>query len=195
LVAHVDLSKISVSGHSRGGEASVGAYMRNMGVFNIGSVSSIAPVDGVGHVLPNVSYFVILPAADGDVADLGGLAYAPGKWTLKEVVGHLIDDERIFAYRAPCVARDDKRPLPGFEENAYVAATRLESRTLASLINEYRTVRAATITLFDSLSEEEWRRKGIVNGYEASLRGLAFHIAGHELHHLRTLKDKYLGRE
>lgn len=72
FVGHVDLSKISVSGHSRGGEASVGAYIRNLGVFNIGSVSSIAPVDGVGHVLPNVPYFVIIPAADGDVADLGG---------------------------------------------------------------------------------------------------------------------------
>jgi uncharacterized damage-inducible protein DinB len=126
--------------------------------------------------------------------DVDGLTYAPGKWTLKEVVGHLIDDERIFAYRALCVARADKRPLPGFEENEYVAATSFEQRTLESLIHEYRSVRAASIAFFDGLTEEEWRRKGMVNGYEASVRGLAFHVAGHELHHLRTITSKYLRR-
>ncbi len=118
--------------------------------------------------------------------------YAPGKWTVKEVIGHLIDDERIFAYRALCVARGDARPLPGFDENDYVAATDFESRRLAALIAEYQTVRAATIALFEPLSASEWMRRGIVNGYEASVRGLAFHMAGHELHHLRTLREKYL---
>ena len=117
--------------------------------------------------------------------------YAPGKWTVKEVIGHLIDDERIFAYRALCVARRDMRPLPGFEENEYVAATSFESRSLASLIAEYSSVRAATLTLFEALTAEEWTRRGNVNGYEASVRGLAFHVAGHELHHLRTLREKY----
>jgi uncharacterized protein (TIGR03083 family) len=117
--------------------------------------------------------------------------YAPGKWTVKEVIGHLIDDERIFAYRALCVARGDARPLPGFEENDYVAATNFESRPVANLIAEYRSVRAATITLFESLTAEEWLRRGNVNGYEASVRGLAFHMAGHELHHLRTLRERY----
>jgi hypothetical protein len=117
--------------------------------------------------------------------------YAPGKWTVKEVIGHLIDDERIFSYRALCVARGDVRPLPGFEENDYVAATNFESRPLANLIAEYRAVRAATLTLFESLSAEEWLRRGNVNGYEASVRGMAFHMAGHELHHLRTLREKY----
>jgi uncharacterized damage-inducible protein DinB len=118
--------------------------------------------------------------------------YAAGKWTVKEVIGHLIDDERIFAYRALCVARGDVRPLPGFEENDYVAATNFEARPLTNLIAEYRAVRAATITLFDSLTAEEWTRRGNVNGYEASVRGLAFHMAGHELHHLRTLRGRYL---
>jgi hypothetical protein len=117
--------------------------------------------------------------------------YAPGKWTVKEVVGHLIDDERIFAYRALCVARGDARPLPGFDENDYVAATNFESRALAGLVAEYRAVRAATLALFEPLSAEEWLRRGNVNGYEASVRGLAFHMAGHELRHLRTLKEKY----
>ncbi len=117
--------------------------------------------------------------------------YAPGKWTVKEVIGHLIDDERIFAYRALCVVRGDTRPLAGFDENDYVAATNFESRPLANLIAEYRAVRAATLTLFESLTAEEWTRRGNVNGYEASVRGLAFHMAGHELHHLRTLREKY----
>lgn len=120
-------------------------------------------------------------------------AYAPGKWSLKQVVGHLSDDERIFAYRALCIARGDARPLPGFDENEYMAAAGFESRTLADLLAEYRTVRWATLTLFASLPDEAWVRRGIVNGYEATPRGLAFHIAGHELHHVRVLRDKYLG--
>lgn len=123
---------------------------------------------------------------------VAGLTYAPGKWTFKEVIGHLIDDERIFAYRALCVARGDVRPLAGFDENAYVAATDFEARSLASLAAEYRLVRAASVAFFESLTDGEWRRVGIVNGYEASVRGLAFHVAGHELHHLRVLREKYL---
>src|SRR5688500_553899 len=77
-------------------------------------------------------------------------AYAPGKWTLKEVLGHLIDDERIFAYRALCIARLDPAALPGFDENAYIAAAHFESRSIADLVREYRAVRAATIALFES---------------------------------------------
>jgi len=120
------------------------------------------------------------------------IVYAPGKWSLKEVLGHLVDDERIFAYRALCVARGDTRPLPGFDENDYVAATSFESRTFASLLREYEIVRASTVALFESLTAEEWLRRGVVNGYEASVRGLAFHIAGHELHHLRVVRERYL---
>jgi hypothetical protein len=123
--------------------------------------------------------------------EIAGRRYAVGKWTVREVIGHLIDDERIFAYRLLCVARGDSSPLPGFDENAYVAATRFESRSIASLLNEYRLVRGSTIALLAALDGEEWSRRGNVNGYEASVRGLAFHIAGHEMHHLRTLRDKY----
>lgn len=119
-------------------------------------------------------------------------AYAEGKWTLKQVLGHLIDDERIFAYRALCVARGDTRPLPGFDEKEYVAGAGFEARSMESLIDEYRVVRRATIALFDSMTDEQWLRRGIVNGYVASVRGLAFHIAGHELHHLRTVRERYL---
>lgn len=121
------------------------------------------------------------------------LRYAPGKWTLKEVVGHLIDDERIFAYRALCIARGDTRALAGFDENQYVAGARFEERPLLTLRTEYEIVRQSTIALFAPLSPEEWLRRGMVNGYEASVRGLAFHVAGHELHHLRVLRERYLG--
>ena len=121
-----------------------------------------------------------------------GLTYAPGKWTLKEVVGHLADDERIFAYRILCVARGDERPLAGFDEKQYVAGADFESRPLADLLVEYQTVRAATLALLRGLSSEAWLRRGVVNGYEASVRGLAFHVAGHELRHLRALADGYL---
>jgi len=122
-------------------------------------------------------------------------AYAPGKWTLKEVLGHLIDDERIFAYRALCVARGDARPLPGFDENDYVAGAAFDARSMKSLLDEYRIVRESTIAFFDALNDEQWMRRGIVNGYEASVRGLAFHVAGHELHHLRTVRERYLARK
>jgi DinB family protein len=127
-----------------------------------------------------------------DESFVAGRTYAPGKWTLKQVIGHLVDDERIFAYRALCIARGDARPLPGFDENEYMAATDFESRPLQSLIDEFRVVRAATIALLEPLTAEEWVRRGVVNGYEASVRGLAFHIAGHELHHLRILRERYL---
>jgi hydroxymethylpyrimidine/phosphomethylpyrimidine kinase len=119
-------------------------------------------------------------------------SYAPGKWTIKQVVGHLSDDERIFAYRLLCVARGDTRPLPGFEEKEYMATSGFEQRTLADLLGELRLVRAATLRLLSGLPAEAWLRFGSVNGYAATPRGLAFHIAGHELHHVRILREKYL---
>lgn len=120
------------------------------------------------------------------------LAYAPGKWTLKEVVGHMVDDERIFAYRILCVARGDARPIAGFDEKQYVAGAAFEEQPLAELVAEYRAVREATLALLRGLSPEAWLRRGVVNGYEATPRGLAFHVAGHELRHLRALRGKYL---
>lgn len=118
--------------------------------------------------------------------------YAPGKWTIKQVAGHLADDERIFAYRALCVARNDQRPLAGFDEKDYVLHGGFAERTLADLLEECRVVRQATISFLNGLTPEAWRRRGTANGYPVSVRGLAFHIAGHELHHLRILRDRYL---
>lgn len=120
-----------------------------------------------------------------------GATYAPGKWTLKEVLGHLIDDERVFAYRILCVARGEVAELPGFDEQTYVASADFESRTLPSLLREYATLRAATISMLEHLPEAAWTHRGRVNGYSASPRGLAFHVAGHELHHHRVIRERY----
>jgi hypothetical protein len=121
-----------------------------------------------------------------------GLTYAPGKWTPKEILGHLVDDERIFAYRLLSVARGEEKDLPGFDENRYVAHADFERRSLESLIREYSSVRASTLTLLEDLPPAAWARRGKVNGYVASVRGLAFHIGGHELHHHRVLRERYL---
>ncbi len=121
----------------------------------------------------------------------GDLKYGPEKWTVKQVLGHLADDERIFAYRALCLARGDARELPGFDERAYMRGARFDDLPMATLLADYNAVREASLTLFAGMDAEAWIRRGIVNGYEATARGLAFHIAGHELHHLRILEERY----
>jgi len=119
-------------------------------------------------------------------------AYAPGKWTIKQILGHIIDTERIFGYRALCVARNDVTPLPGFEHDDYVAAGFFNERSLNSLIDEYRAVRQSTIALFQNLPQQAWLRQGLANKYNVTVRGLAFLAAGHELHHVKILREKYL---
>jgi hypothetical protein len=123
---------------------------------------------------------------------LGGLRYAPDKWTLKDVVGHVVDDERVFAYRAFCIARGERLSLPGFDEKVYAAHGGAELRAWEGLLSDYRSVRAASLTLFRGLSRSGWTRVGEVNGYRATPRGLAFHIAGHERHHVRLLQERYV---
>src|SRR5262249_17388086 len=117
--------------------------------------------------------------------------YEPGKWSVKEVVGHITDAERVFAYRALRIARADKTPMPGFDENAWVPAGRFDRRPLPELVADYETVRAASVALFSSFDEESLTRRGTANGQEISVRALAHIIAGHELHHVRLLKERY----
>lgn len=121
----------------------------------------------------------------------GGHRYATDKWSVREVVGHMIDAERIFVYRALRLARADATPLPGFEENDYVRAAGSDARALADLIDELRAVREATVRLFASLPDKAWGRRGIVNGREVSVRALAFITAGHARHHLAVLRERY----
>lgn len=123
----------------------------------------------------------------------GDHTYAPGKWTVKQILGHLIDDERVFGYRWLCVAREEPLALPGFDENLYVRTAGFERRTLVDLLEEYRIVRAATLAFFRGLHAEALQRIGTVNGYRASVRGLGFQIAAHERHHLKILDERYRG--
>src|SRR5215468_8912290 len=119
-------------------------------------------------------------------------AYAPGKWTIKEVVGHIIDTERIFTYRALCIGRNDKTPLPGFEQDDYVAGTHFNARPLQTLLEELAAVRRAGLTLFKYFTEEEWLRRGNANQKEITTRALVYTISGHERHHLNILRTRYL---
>ena len=121
----------------------------------------------------------------------GAHRYAPDKWSVRQVVGHLADAERIFAYRATRFARADATPVPGFDENSYVANASFDDRTLASLVNELRTVREATIAFFDSLNAVEWTRRGTANQQQASVRAIAWIAAGHLRHHDAILQERY----
>jgi DinB family protein len=124
--------------------------------------------------------------ADGD------LRYAPDKWSLKEVLGHVNDTERIMSYRALRIARGDQTPIEGFEQDDYVRNAPFAHRPLADLIEDYIAVRRATVSLFRNLDESAWTRRGIANKNEISVRALAYVIAGHEQHHRRIIEEKYL---
>jgi uncharacterized damage-inducible protein DinB len=117
--------------------------------------------------------------------------YAPGKWSVKEVVGHLSDSERVFAYRALRMGRGDATPLSGFDENAYVPAGGFDARPLAEILREYETVRAASLALFRGMDREALLSRGTANSKEISVRALAWIVAGHELHHRRLLVERY----
>lgn len=122
----------------------------------------------------------------------GGFRYAEGKWSIRELVGHLIDTERIFAYRALRFARGDQTPLPGFEQDDYIRNASFDHCTLAGLAAEFESVRRSTLFLFEHLDGEAWMRRGVASENEVSVRGVAYIIAGHELHHTGILRDRYL---
>jgi DinB superfamily len=116
--------------------------------------------------------------------------YAPDKWSIREMLGHVIDAERIFSYRALRIARGDKTPIEGFEQDNYVANAPFERCTLAELLDT--AVRRTTVLLFRSLPADAWTRRGVASNNEVSVRALAYIIAGHELHHIAVLEEKYL---
>jgi uncharacterized damage-inducible protein DinB len=118
--------------------------------------------------------------------------YAEGKWSVKELIGHVIDSERIFAYRALRFGRGDSTPLSGFEQDDYVRGGGFSDRSLSDLAEEYEHVRRATISLLANLDDEAWSRRGSANDNEISVRALAFIIAGHERHHVEILRTRYL---
>jgi hypothetical protein len=119
-------------------------------------------------------------------------AYADGKWTIREIVGHLIDGERVFGYRALCIARGEKQNLPGFDQNDYMATAPYKAIELEDLLSEMRLVRLSNIAMFRSLDEEAWERVGTANENQVTVRALAFIMAGHLRHHMNVLRERYL---
>ncbi|MBH8557301.1 DinB family protein [Hymenobacter sp. BT442] len=172
-------------------------------------MSLTRPADG--DFLPYAAGYINLVPADADprevlraqpaeihavFADLSEeqaeKAYAPGKWSLKEMLLHQIDSERVFAYRAMRFARNDGQNLPGFEQDDYVAHSGANARSIVSLLAEYDATRAATVALFDSFTEEQLDRRGTANGGPATVRALLYIVPGHERHHLNIIRERYL---
>jgi hypothetical protein len=121
----------------------------------------------------------------------GEFRYAPGKWSVKEVLAHANDTERIMSYRALRIGRGDKTPLPGFEQDDYVKNGDFARMSVEDLLEEYIAVRRATVALFRHFDDTAWQRMGVASDNPASARGLAYIVAGHELHHRRVLQEKY----
>lgn len=119
-------------------------------------------------------------------------SYAPGKWTIKEILVHITDDERIYAYRALRFSRNDKTELPGFEQDDFIRHSNANKRELKSIMEEFEAVRKSTIALFDGLEDETLTLGGIADGKRTTVKALAYHIAGHELHHISIIRQKYL---
>jgi uncharacterized damage-inducible protein DinB len=121
----------------------------------------------------------------------GDFRYADDKWSVKQVLGHINDTERIFAYRAMRIARGDKTPLAGFEQDDYVREGGFQLRSLSDLTEDFIAVRRATVSLFRNLPEAAWMRRGITNNHEFTVRALLYLTAGHELHHAKILRERY----
>lgn len=147
----------------------------------VGTLSSQLP--------KTIALFSSLSEQDGE------LRYAPGKWSLKEALGHVIDTERIMTYRALCIARGDRTPMPGFEQNDYAREGPHTSVRLTDLVEELKNVRAATLAFFRNLRDGDWKRQGVANNDSITVRALAYIIAGHELHHRNIFEERYLGRQ
>lgn len=118
--------------------------------------------------------------------------YAEGKWSLREVLGHVADTERIMSYRLLRVARGDQTPIPGFEENLFVAHAQADARSIDELLQDFAAVRIATLSLFRQLDDEAWMRVGNVSGHDTSARAIAYIIAGHAIHHIEIMRERYL---
>ena len=119
-------------------------------------------------------------------------AYAPGKWSFQQLLGHIIDTERIFSYRALAISRGERQALPSFDENEYLLHSQYESQDFTDILTQYRHVRQATISLIESFSTIQANQLGNANGQSVSVRALAWMIAGHEKHHIQVIKERYL---
>jgi len=151
----------------------------------------LVPDDGVRgqHLRDNLQIVKNLIAAQSEEKLI--TRCAPGEWTIKEILVHIIDTERIFAYRALRFARNDRTELPGWEQDPYVAYSGANERSIEDILDELTAVRAASIALFNSFDAEVMTRSGISNGHPLSVRSAAYQIAGHELHHVKSIRENY----
>lgn len=152
-------------------------------------ISLIPGNDIIGTLATQLPKTVALLVARSETD--GQRRYAPGKWTVNEALGHVIDTERIMSYRALRFARNDRTPLEGFEQDDYVRDGPFADLSLADLVEEFKSVRAATLAFFRGLRPTDWTRRGIANKNEVSVRALAYIIGGHELHHRHILEERY----
>ncbi len=153
---------------------------------------SLVPETDILTTLDSQRREMMLLLSGRDEAE-GDRRYAPEKWSVKEVLGHVCDTERIFAYRALRISRGDRTPIEGFEQDDYVRNGPFAKHPIADVIEDYIAVRRATMTLLRNLDGEAWLRRGTANNNEVSVRAIAYTIAGHELHHRRILEEKYFG--
>lgn len=163
------------------------------GAFYAGYIASV----------PEGDLFALMTAQPGTmrallngVDDAAAAAHpAPGEWSIKEVIGHINDGERVFAYRAMRISRADETPLPGFEQNSYVANADFNARSLADLLDEFDLLRRANLLQFKALKPEAFTLRGTASGYSISVRALLYVLVGHVEHHLKSLKEVYLAQK
>jgi hypothetical protein len=133
----------------------------------------------------------MIHAEKRELSQIGHQVYAPGKWTIRDILQHMIDTERIFAYRALRIARNDQTPLPGFDENMFVKNAHASGRKLNDLITEFDIIRQSTILMFNSFNDEDLMREGFIFKSNISVLALGFTIAGHGIHHMNVMKERY----
>jgi uncharacterized damage-inducible protein DinB len=151
----------------------------------------LVPDGGIVQTLQE-NLLAVVKLFEGISEEDGLHRYAPGKWSVKEVLGHIIDTERIMSYRLMRAARGDQTPLAGFNENDYVQAAQTNSLSMEAILEEFKATRNATITLIQNTPIDAWANKGNANGMEITTRSIAYIIAGHEMHHRKIVEERYL---
>jgi hypothetical protein len=154
---------------------------------------------GYVKLVPEAEILPVLTAQASEIRRLAGaipadretFRYGPGKWSVREIFGHIGDGERVFGYRAFCISRGDQAALPGFDENDYIAESAYDEQTVAELADDFAGLRAANLAVLGRLDPARWARVGNANGNPVSVRALAFIMAGHVRHHLGVLKARY----
>jgi hypothetical protein len=154
---------------------------------------------GYVSLVPEIEVLPVLAAQTAEIrrlaasipADREQFRYAAGKWSIREMLGHIGDGERVFGYRAFCISRGEQASLPGFDENDYIAEAAYDAHPVAQLVEDFAGLRASNLAVLDRLSPERWSNAGVANGNRISLRALAYIMAGHVRHHLGILRTRY----